>query len=62
MQTGLKWLNRVVFFSNMKTPSYLFVHEDVDDRVVDSSCLGKEGRDGSQPGVNFNGRMSCDKY
>lgn len=39
---------------------YLFVHEDVDDWVVDSGCLGKEGRDGSHPGIEFNGRMSCD--
>lgn len=46
----------------MKTLSYLFVHEDVDDWVVDSCCLGKEGRDGSQPGVKFNGWMSCDQY
>lgn len=41
--------------------SYLFVHEDVDDWVVDGSCLGKEGGDGSQPGVKFNCWMSCDQ-
>lgn len=41
---------------------YLFVHEDVDDWVVDSGCLGKEGGDGRQPGIEFNGWMSCDQY
>lgn len=42
--------------------SYLFIHEDIDDWVVDSGCLGKEGGDGSHPGIKFNGRMSCDQY
>lgn len=55
-------MNHAVFLSNMKTPTYLFVHEDIDDWVVDSSRLGKEGGDGSQPGVKFDGWMSCDQY
>lgn len=45
-----------------ETDSYLFVHEHVDDWVVDCCCLGKEGGYGSQPGVQDNGWMSCDQY
>lgn len=41
---------------------YLFVHEDVDDWVVDRRCLGKEGRDGSHPGVQMDAGISCDQY
>lgn len=42
--------------------SYLFVHEDIDDWVVDSGSLGKEGWNGGQSGVKFNGWVSCDQY
>lgn len=42
--------------------SYLFVHEDIDDWVVDSCCLREKGRDGSQPGVKFYSRMSRHQY
>lgn len=40
---------------------YLLVHEDVDDWVVDGRCFGKEGRDGSQPGVQLYGRVDGDQ-
>lgn len=45
-----------------KTLGYLSVHEDVDDWVVDCCCLGEEGRDGSQPGIEMNGRIRRDQY
>lgn len=48
--------------SDDKTLSYLSVHEDVDDWVVDCCCLGEEGRDGSQPGIEMNGWIHCDQY
>lgn len=49
-------------FVEKKQQSYLFVHEDIDDWVVDSCCFGEKGRDGSQPGVEFYGWMNGDQY
>lgn len=46
----------------MKSLSYLFVHEHVDDGVVHCCCFGEEGRDGGQPGVEFDGWINCDQY
>lgn len=42
--------------------THLFVHEDVDDRVVDGRGLGEESGDGSQPGVELDAGMSRDQY
>ena len=46
----------------MRRWQHLGIEDGVDDWVVDSSCLGKEGGDGGQPGVQFDGWMSRDQY
>lgn len=55
----LKWNYDAVA---LKMSTYLFVHENIDDWIVDGSCLGEEGWDRSQSWIQFNSWMCCDQY